>query len=95
MVITDTRPPHPALAKLTNNPYLQCCNSESEAYVDVFVENVLGLYQDPYHRRHHARHTLFHVLENIFQPLDTNDASERKDMIYLKKLDTGYRYWST
>ena len=64
-------------ANLTRDPYLQRPNAKLLAYVDVFVDNFLGLAQGPRHRRRHVRLTLFHALDKVFQPLDRQDATQR------------------
>ena len=40
--------------KLMRNPYLQRPNAKLRAYVDVFVDDFLGLAQGPRHRRRHV-----------------------------------------
>ena len=64
-------------------------------YVDVFVDDFLGLAQGPRHCRRHVRRTLFHALDKVFRPLDQQDASQRKEVLSLKKLDAGDLSWST
>ena len=32
---------------------------------------------------------MFHALEKFFQPLDTHEASDRKEVLYQKNLETG------
>ena len=92
-------PPAPLLtpehAALKRDPYLQRPNAKLLAYVDVFVDDFLGLAQGPRHRRRHVRRTLFHVLDKVFRPLDRQDATQRKEVLSLKKLDTGDCSWST
>ena len=82
-------------AKLTHDPYLLQINVKLLAYVDVFVENFLGLAQGPQHRRRHVRRTLFHALDKVFRPLGRQDAKQRKEVLSLKKLDAGDCSWST
>ena len=43
VVIPDERPLHPALDELIREPYLQQQNANSEAYVDVFVDNLFRI----------------------------------------------------
>ena len=47
------------------------------------------------HRRRHVRRTLFHALDKVFRPLDRQDATQRKEVLSLKKLDAGDCSWST
>ena len=82
-------------AALKRDPYLQRPNAKLLAYVDVFVEDFLGLAQGPRHRRRHVHRTLFHALDKVFRPLDQQDASQRKEVLSLKKLDVGDYSWST
>ena len=91
--------PAPSLNKqlgaLPRNPYLGRKNSQLLQYVDVFVNDFLGLAQGPRHRRRHVRRTLFHALDKVFRPLDSTDIGERKEVLSLKKLDTGDWLWYT
>ena len=74
-------PPAPLLtqehAKLTRDPYLRRPNDKLLAYVDVFVDDFLGLAQGPRHRHRHVQRTLFHALDKVFRPLDWQDAKQR------------------
>ena len=92
-------PPAPPLnqehAQLTRDPYLWRSNAKLLAYVDVFVDDFLGLAQRPRHRHRHVRHTLFHALDKVFRPLDQQDAKQRKEFLSLKKLNAGDCSWST
>ena len=75
-------PPAPLLtqehAALKRDPYLQRPNTKLLAYVDVFVDDFLGLAQGPRHRRRHVRRTLFHALDKVFWPLDQQDAPAQR-----------------
>ena len=86
-------PPAPLLtqehANLKRDPYLRRPNDKLLAYVDVFVDDFLGLAQGPRHRRRHVRRTLFHALDKVFRPLDRQDDTQRKEVLSLKKLDAG------
>ena len=70
IVIPDSPPLQEYLAGLICNPYLTCNNINTTAYVNVFVDEFLGLAQDTPHRQCHFRSTLFHALEKVFRPLD-------------------------
>ena len=93
--------PPPALplaqehAKLTHNPYLRHPKANLLAYVDVFIDDFLGLAQGPRHRCCHVHRTLFHVLDKVFQPLDRQDTKQRKEVLSIKKLEAGDCSWST
>ena len=92
-------PPAPPLAKkhaqLTRYPYLRRTNGKLLAYVDVFVDDFLGLTQGPRHFLRHFRRTLFHALDKVLRPLEIQDAKQRKEVLSLKNLHTGYYSWST
>ena len=59
------------------------------------MENFLGIAQGPRHLLRHVRRTLFYALDKLFWPLDRKDAKQRKEVLSLKKLDTGGCSWST
>ena len=92
-------PPAPPLAeehaKLTSNPYLGRPKVKLLAYMDVFVDDFLGLAQGPRHRRRHVCRTLFHALDKVFWPLDRQDNKQRKEFLSMKKLEAGDCSWST
>ena len=92
-------PPAPPLAQehaqLTRNPYLRRPKAKLLAYMDVFVDDFLGLAQGPRHRRRHVRRTLFHALDKVFRPLDRQDTKQRKEVLSMKKLEAGDCSWST
>ena len=85
--------PAPSLDKhlgaLPRDPYLGRKKSQLLQYVDVFVDDFLGLAQGPRHSRRHVRRTLFHALDKVFRPLDSKDIEEWKEVLSLKKLDAG------
>ena len=81
-------------AQLTRDPYLRRPNTKLLVYVDVFVDDFLGLVQEPRHRRCHVHRTLFHALDKVFRPLDRQEAKQRKEVLSLKKLDAGDCSWS-
>ena len=56
--------------KLTHDPYLRRPKANLLAYVDVFVDDFLGLSQGPQHRRRHVHRTLLHALDKVFRPLE-------------------------
>ena len=80
---------------LQRDPYLRRKRAPLLAYIDVFVDDFLGLAQGQRHRRRHVRRTLFHALDKVFRPLDGQDAKQRKEVLSLKKLDAGDCSWST
>ena len=62
--------PGPSLDKklgaLPRDPYLGRKNSQLLQYIDVFVDDFLGLSQGPRHHRRYVRRTLFHALDKVF-----------------------------
>ena len=91
--------PAPSLDKqlgaLPRDPYRGRNNSQILQYVDVFVDDFLGLAQGPQHRRRHVRRTLFYALDKVFRPLESKDIGERKEVLSLKKLYAVDCSWST
>ena len=81
-------------AQLTCDPYLWRTNAKLLSYVDVFVDNFLGLAQGPRHCLRHVCRTLFYTLEKVFRTLDRQDSKQRKEVLSLKKLDAGDCSWS-
>ena len=91
--------PAPSLDKqlvaLPRKPYIGRKNSQLLQYVDVFVDDFLGLAQGPRHGCLHVRRTLFHALDKVFCPIDSKDIWERKEVLSPQKLDAGDCSWST
>ena len=79
---------------MTRDPYLRCLKAKLLTYVDIFVDDFLGLLQGPQHLRRHVCCTLFHTLDKVFRPLDRQDTKQRKELLPLKKLKAGDRSWS-
>ena len=70
-VISSTSPRlDPTLATLSREPLLIRNNAQLLVYVEVFVDDLLGMSQGPTHRHRYVRCTLFHVSEKVFRPLD-------------------------
>lgn len=66
------------------------------AYVDVYMDDFLGLAQGYPGLRERVRSTLLHSIDKIFRPLDLSDAgSPRKEPVSLSKLAKGDAKWST
>ena len=83
------------MAKLSRDPYLKRINANPKAYVDLFVDEFLGLSQGPAHMQLHVWYTLFHALDKFFRPLDAEDSSNRRLVLSLEKLDSGGYTWYT
>ena len=56
------------------DPYLRRSKSKLLAYMDMFVDDFLGLAQGPRHRRRHVHRTLFHALDKEFRSHDRQDT---------------------
>ena len=65
------------------------------AYVDVYVDDFINLAQGSTKHRRNVRKILFHALDEVLRPLDSNDDKSRRQPISLKKLDKGDCSWST
>ena len=78
-------PPAPPLAqehaKLTCDPYLRRPKAKLLAYVEVFIDDFLGLVQGPRHRCRHVHRTILHALDNVFPHIDWQDTKQRKEVI--------------
>ena len=83
------------LVPLSQDPLLLSTNTQILAYVDVLVYEFLGLLQGPTHHRRHVRLNLFHALDKVFRTLYKLDPTHKKEVLFLKKLDTGECSWST
>ena len=66
------------LVPLSQDPLLLSTNTQILAYVDVYVDDFLGLAQVPTHRHRHVRRTLFHDLDKVFRPLGKLYPPQRK-----------------
>lgn len=64
------------------------------AYVDIFVDDFLGLAQEHSNSRR-VRKILMHAIDDVFRPLDSRDGPFRRQPTSLKKLDQGDCSWST
>jgi len=64
------------------------------SYVDVFVDDFLGLAQE-YSNSRRVRRILMHAIDDVFRPLDSEDSPFRRQPTSLKKLEKGDCSWST
>ena len=95
-IVRETTPTfRPSLAGLTRDVYLRWSNSKPSVYVEVSINNFLGLDQGTAHRQLRVRKTLFHALDNLFRPRDSGDSTTRKEVLSLKKILERYCTWST
>ena len=64
----DKSTPLPPWYTLTCNSQLGHRNALLVAYIDVFVDNFLGIAQGPVHQRHHMWRNFLYTLEKAFRP---------------------------
>ena len=77
-------------------PHQTHCPSVPLAYVDLYMDDFLGLAQGHPRLRERVRSTLFHSIDQIFRPLDASDATTfRRDPISISKLNKGDATWAT
>jgi hypothetical protein len=62
------------------------------AYVDVFVDDFVGLAQK---HKQRVRCTLLEAVNEVFCPLSPIDPLTRQDPVSVRKLFEGDGYWST
>ena len=77
----------------TRDPSLPS-QSKPLAYIDVFVDDFLGLNQGRRNGRR-VRKILLHAIDDVLRPLDGEDDIHRKEPVSLKKLRQGDCSWST
>ena len=70
-------------------------NREPVAYVDVFVDDHIGIAQGSPSRLNRVRRTLLHAFDSVFRPNDHQDPRDRRDPMSQKKLLKGDGCWST
>jgi hypothetical protein len=64
-------------------------------YVDIYMDDYLGLVQGGPRRRNRVQRILFESIDKIFRPLDSGDSSTRQEPISVKKLKKGDGSWQT
>ena len=64
------------------------------SYVDVFVDDFVGLAQEDSNSRR-VRRILLHAVDDVFRPLSPDDAPSRREPVSLKKLRQGDCSWGT
>ena len=80
---------------MTHDPYLLLPKSKLLVYVNVFVDDFLGLAQGPRHCLRHVCRTLFHALDQMFRPLDRQETKQQKEVLLIKKMEAGDCSWFT
>ena len=64
------------------------------SYVDIFVDDFVGLAQGSSNRRR-VHQILMHAIDDVFRPLDSSDNAYRCAPVSVKKLAKGDCSWST
>ena len=77
MIRQELLPLLPYLTGINHNPQLQCRNTNLLEYVDVFLNDLIRLYQGPAHWQSDMKRNLFYVLDKIFSPLDDADSIQQ------------------
>ena len=85
--------PHNLLAPTARDPSLPT-NQAPIQYIDVFVDDFLGICQGEKNKSH-VRQTLLHAVDDVFRPNDFHDSLFRREPVSLKKLRQGDCSWST
>ncbi|KAL3823171.1 hypothetical protein ACHAXA_010055 [Cyclostephanos tholiformis] len=68
------------------------------SYIDVFVDDFVGLVQDDpdsLSNRRRVRRILLHAVVDVFRPLEPGDPPERQEPVSLNKLQKGDCSWAT
>ena len=65
------------------------------AYIDIFVDDLLGINQGNKDRREEVKRALLHSLNDVLRPLLPTDLPMRQDPASLKKMKQGDSTWAT
>ena len=65
------------------------------AYIDIFVDNFLGITQGNKARQEEVKRALLYSLDNVLRPLLATDLPTRQDPASLKKMKQGDSTWAT
>ena len=69
---------HPELSGLTRYPYLRRSNSNTAAYVAIFVDNSLGIAQGSSHWQRQVWKNLFHSLDKFLRTCGSGNLDNHK-----------------
>jgi hypothetical protein len=87
--------PRPLLLSHTQ-PLQRFVQRKLLAYVDLYMDDFLGLAQGHPKLWHRVRDTIFHDIDAVFCPNDSlDDGTPRKEPISLSKLQKGNALWAT
>ena len=85
---------HPSVpVPLDRDPSLPS-QSRPLSYIDIFVDDFIGLAQDLTNERR-VRRILLHAIDDVIRPLSESDNVHRREPVSLKKLRQGDCSWST
>jgi hypothetical protein len=87
--------PTPVPLPLPSAPFLARSYTQPLSYVDVYMDDFLGLAQGHSGLRNKVRATIFHSIDAVLRPLHPSDDVHRKAPISMKKLHKGDARWST
>ena len=94
--VADTNPsPAPPSVALPMQTRRMVGKKSPLGYIDVYVDDFIGLAQGSRRRRNRIRSLLFHAVDQVFRPPHADDPSHRKDPISVKKLLKGDGAWET
>ena len=65
------------------------------AYIDIFVDDFLGITQGNKAKQEEVKCTLLHSLDNVMRPLLPTDLPKRQDPASLKNMKQGDSTWAT
>ena len=65
------------------------------AYIDIFVDDFLGITQGNKASREEVKRALLHSLDDVLLPLSPTDLPTRQDPASLKKMKQGNSTWAT
>ena len=65
------------------------------AYIDIFVDDFLGITQGNKARQEEVKRTLLHLLDDVLRPLSPTNLPTRQDSASLKKMKQGDSTWAT
>ena len=65
------------------------------AYIDILVDDFLGINQGNKARQEEVKRALFHSIDDVLRPLSLTDLPTRQDPESLKKTNQGDSTWAT
>lgn len=77
------------------DPHLALARRRAKAWVDVYMDDFIGVAQGTPKHLAWVRRVLFDSIDDIFRPLQPGDLAERQEPISVKKLAQGDAAWAT